>query len=152
MIGRQLQACAAICDSVPKWRPEAKKFFQQVLDLAVKALREEKQMSIKLAAVRNIIRFSRKFPKDELQELAGRFEAIYDPLLELLDMSSLDCLFLPIEAFTTLSKINEDIVAQITPKVTPRLLAIFRNYHSESSLGSELIRLFKLWCNYSQCR
>ena len=69
--------------------------------------------------------------------------------MELLDACSVDCLFLPIEAFTTLSKINEEIVAQMTPKVTPRLLRIFRLYHSEGTLGSELIRLFKLWCNYA---
>ena len=105
-----------------------------------------------MAAVRTIIKFSRKFSKEELQQQSERFEAVYEPLLELLDACSVDCLFLPIEAFTTLSKINEEIVAQMTPKVTPRLLRIFRLHHSEGTLGSELIRLFKLWCNYAQCR
>jgi len=70
----------------------------------------------------------------------------------LVDTATLEYAYLPIEAFQTFSKINEDTVAQMTPKVTPKLLTLFKNYHSEGALGQELINLFKLWCNYDQCR
>jgi hypothetical protein len=40
----------------------------------------------------------------------------------------------------------------MTPKVLPRLLSIFNMYHSESSVGNDLVHLFKLWCNYQECR
>jgi hypothetical protein len=41
LIGRQLQACVAVCDSIQKWRPEAKEFFTNVLDMATTALAQE---------------------------------------------------------------------------------------------------------------
>jgi hypothetical protein len=40
----------------------------------------------------------------------------------------------------------------MAPKVTPKLLKLFKNYHSEGSLGQELLNLFKIWCNYDKCR
>lgn len=40
----------------------------------------------------------------------------------------------------------------MSPKVTPKLLQLFRNYHSEGDLGQELINLFKKWCNFSEVR
>jgi hypothetical protein len=39
------------------------------------------------------------------------FEAIIDELVGLLDTTSMDTIHLPIEAFTSYSKLNEDIVA-----------------------------------------
>ena len=50
------------------------------------------------------------------------------------------------------SKINEDLVAQMAPKVTPKLLKLFKAYHNEGPLIQELLNLFKLWCNYEKCR
>lgn len=61
-------------------------------------------------------------------------------------------MYLPIEAFTQYSKLNEEIVAQMAPRVTPKLLKLFKNYHNEGSLGQELLNLFKIWCNYDKCR
>ena len=40
----------------------------------------------------------------------------------------------------------------MAPKITPKLLALFKAEHSEGSLGQELINLFKHWCNYNDCR
>ena len=59
---------------------------------------------------------------------------------------------LPIQAFQTFSKFNEDTVAQMAPKITPKLLQIFKAEHSEGSLGQELVNLFKHWCNFNDCR
>ena len=47
---------------------------------------------------------------------------------------------------------NEEIVAQMAPKITPKLLNFFRNFHSEGGLANELLNLFKIWCNYETCR
>jgi hypothetical protein len=60
--------------------------------------------------------------------------------------------YLPIEALTQYSRYNEEIVAQMAPKVTPKLLKLFRHYHSEGALASELLNLFKIWCNYQAVR
>ena len=70
----------------------------------------------------------------------------------LLDTASLDTLYLPIEAFTSYSRLNEGIVAQMAPKITPKLLRFFKAYHSEGALAQELLNLFKIWCNYDTCR
>lgn len=40
----------------------------------------------------------------------------------------------------------------MAPKVTPKLLKLFKSYHSEGQLGQELLNLFKLWTNYDKCR
>ena len=40
----------------------------------------------------------------------------------------------------------------MSPRVTPKLLNLFKNHHSEGALGQELISLFKKWCNFNECR
>jgi len=40
----------------------------------------------------------------------------------------------------------------MAPKITPKLLKIFKNFHHETSLIQELLNLFKIWCNYEACR
>ena len=47
---------------------------------------------------------------------------------------------------------NKAKIAQHAPKVTPYLLHLFRDHHSEGNLGQELINLFKKWCNFKECR
>ena len=70
----------------------------------------------------------------------------------MLDTATLDCVFLPIEAISAFSKLNERTIAAMSPKVTPKLLNLFKNHHSEGALGQELVSLFKKWCNFSECR
>jgi uncharacterized protein related to proFAR isomerase len=64
--------------------------------------------------------------KESLLENAVKFESILDELLGLLDVSNKDCIYLPIEAFQTFSKVNSDTVSQMAPKITPKLLKIFK--------------------------
>lgn len=40
----------------------------------------------------------------------------------------------------------------MAPKVTPKLLKLFKSYHNEGQLGQELLNLFKLWTHYDKCR
>jgi uncharacterized protein related to proFAR isomerase len=84
--------------------------------------------------------------KENLLNEAEKFEGILDDLLELLDSSNKDVMYLPIEAFQTFSKVNQATVSQMAPKITPKLLSIFKAEHSEGNLGQELINLFKQWC------
>lgn len=84
--------------------------------------------------------------------IKDKFLQILDELTGILDTTSLETIYLPIEAFTQYSRLNEDIVAQMAPKITPKLLKFFRNYHNEGALASELLNLFKIWCNYDTCR
>jgi len=96
-----------------------------------------------------MIKFLRKLPKSTEKQI--KLENFMEPLSMLLDEVNLECLHVPIEALTTIARVNEEAVASMAPKITPKLLALFRNNHSEGSLGSQLIGLFKLWCRYEQC-
>jgi len=71
----------------------------QILDIAINTLKNEKAKSIKLISTRTINKYARKMKKESLLENAPKFESILDDLLELLDFSSKDCMHLPIEAF-----------------------------------------------------
>jgi len=57
-----------------------------------------------------------------LHDNAQKFESILDDLLGLLDLSNKDVMHLPIEAFQTFSKVNEETVSKMAPKITPKLL------------------------------
>lgn len=95
-----------------------------------------KLVSLKLVATRSLIKFSRKIKPDILQSLVGeKFEVIIDELANLLDTASMDTIHLPIEAFTSYSKLNEDIVARMAPMITPKLLKFFKNFHSETAVA-----------------
>ena len=89
------------------------------------------------------------FPDDQTLKLKT---FILDNLLELLDLSNKEVMYLPIEAFQTFSRVNQETVSKMAPKITPKLLVIFKTEHSEGNLGQELINLFKLWCQYDDCR
>jgi len=59
---------------------------------------------------------------------------------------------LPIDAFTVLSKVDEESVSEIAHRVTPKMLTLFNQHHSDGNIGNELITLFKVWCKYDKCR
>jgi len=83
---------------------------------------QARTISVQLMAIRTLIRFSRRFKEQNLSQFEGKFELILEPLLTLLDTAPLECKYLPIEAISTFSKLNEQLVAQMSPKVTPKLL------------------------------
>lgn len=74
-------------------------------------MKEEKIKSVKLISTRTLNKYSRKMNKESLLENAVKFESILDELLGLLDASNKDCIYLPIEAFQTFSKVNSDTVS-----------------------------------------
>lgn len=102
-----------------------------ILQMSIKFLIEEPIYSIKLVATRCLVKFSRKTKLDNTILASDVFEKILDNLTALLDYISFECIYLPIEAFTQFSRINEEIVAQMAPKVTPKLLKLFKSYHNE---------------------
>ena len=77
---------------------------------------------------------------------------ILDNLSTLLETGTLESIYLPIEAFTQYSLVNEEIVATMAPKITPKLLKLFKMYHNEGMVGQELLNLFKIWTQYDACR
>lgn len=64
-----------------------------------------------------------------------QFEVILDNLTALLETGTLESIYLPIEAFTQYSLVNEEIVATMAPKITPKLLKLFKMYHNEGMVG-----------------
>lgn len=85
--------------------------------------------------------------------LQQKVSMILDDITALLNRNdNFDYIYLPIEAIAMISKTNEEQISQIAPKVTPKLLLLFRDCQEFSSLSSDLLTLFKIWCNYQKCR
>ena len=151
LIGRSIWCANQVCDLVPR-NEQGDQFKNSIIDLAVYYLCNSDEMAIKLIATRCLIKYTRKLKTEQLKEYEQKFEKILEPLLTMLDKAPLDCVALPIEAISAFSNLNEKTIAAMSPRVTPKLLKLFKNYHSEGSLGQELINLFKKWCNFNECR
>lgn len=107
-----------------------------ILEMSIQFIIDQKLVSVKLVATKCLIKFARKLKSDILTMIIkDKFEQILDQLTGLLDTTSLETIYLPIEAFTQYSRLNEEIVAQMAPKITPKLLKFFHNYHSEGALA-----------------
>ena len=118
--GRTLYCASQLAEILPSDYEEVHHF---IIKLAIQFLIEEKLISIKLVATRCLVKFSRKVKTETLQVLLNeQFENILANLSGLLDSSSIESLYLPIEAFTSYSRKNEEIVAKMAPKITPKLL------------------------------
>jgi len=83
---------------------------------------EAKDTSVQLMAIRTLVRFSRRLKENNLSQFEDKFQLILEPLLSMLDKAPLECKYLPVEAISTFSKLNEQLVAQASPVVTPKLL------------------------------
>lgn len=74
---------------------------ENILRMSIEFLCEENLISIKLVATKCLIKFARKLKPEVLMTLIkDRFEQILDQLTGLLDTTSLETIYLPIEAFT----------------------------------------------------
>ena len=151
LVGRSLWCASQVCDLVPR-NEQGDQFKSRMIDMAVHYLCHSAEISIKLVATRCLLKYTRKHKGDELQQYEEKFEKILEPLLGMLDKAPLDCVSLPIEAISAFSKLNEKAIAALSPRVTPKLLRLFKDHHSEGALGQELVSLFKKWCNFNECR
>jgi hypothetical protein len=149
--GRTLWCAIQLVEIMPP--REYDDIYNEILKMGAEVIIEETRPALKLVATRALIKYSRKVKPEALQILVGEiFEAILDELIGMLDTASIDTIHLPIEAFTAYSRLNEAIVAQMAPKITPKLLRFFKTLHQDTSVTLELLNLFKIWCNYDACR
>jgi hypothetical protein len=109
------------CDLVPKGE-QGDTFKQNVMVFASEQLCSAKDTSVQLMATRTLIRFHRRSKDQQLDHLQDKFTLILEPLLLLLDKAPLECKYLPVEAISTFSKLNEQLVAEMSPTITPKLL------------------------------
>ena len=130
--GRTLWCAAQLAEILPK---DYQDIHNNILDMAVKFLVEEKIFSIKLVSTRCIIKFSRKIKHEVIINRKDQFETILDNLTQLLETGTMESIYLPIEAFTQYSLVNEEIVSHMAPKITPKLLKLFKTYHNEGLVG-----------------
>lgn len=150
--GRSLWCASTCSESLISPDEQTTQLKNFIVDLSIDTLKNESARSIKLVATRSLVRFTRKVSKENLEENAQKFGGILDKLLELLEGTNKEVIHLPIQAFQTFSMFNQATVATMAPKITPRLLDIFKAEHSEGNLGVELINLFKHWCEFEACR
>ena len=72
---------------------------KQIVEIAIQTLRIEKHHSVKLVATRALVRYARKVTPDDMKEISQKFETILDDLLDLLEHSKKEAMYLPIQAF-----------------------------------------------------
>jgi len=91
-----------------------------ILDIAIKFVAEEKALSIKLVAIRVLVKYSRKVSKETQAQLYEQnLEKILDQINFMLDKCEIESIYLPIEAISQFSRINEQSVSKIAPRTTP---------------------------------
>lgn len=152
IIGRQLWCISTSIEAFMTKNEQEAQLKNRIVCYAIKVLKEQDIKAVKLIATRTIVRYARKINPDDIESIAKKFESVLDDLLKLIETCNKDVMHLPIQAFQTFSQFSEDTVAQMAPKITPKLLEIFKTEHSEGSLGQELINLFKHWCQFNDCR
>ena len=146
--GRCLWCAQSCIEALLQTNEKTAKLKNQIIDLSVYTLKLEHAKSIKLVATRALIKFTRKLKAEDLEQNAQKFGSILDDLLVLLQHSDKEVMHLPIQAFQVFSRFNQATVSIMAPQITPKLLSIFKDEHSESNLGAELTNLFKQWCVY----
>lgn len=104
--GRSLWCFQTCSESLLNPNDKTIELKMKITDFSINTLKQEKIKSIKLVATRSLVRYARKMKKENLLEEAEKFESILDDLLDLLDSSNKDVMYLPIEAFQTFSKVN----------------------------------------------
>ncbi len=147
--GRMLNLAASWADIIPR---DYDDLIIRIIDLAISFMQEVKTISVKLAATRCLIKFSRRLKKQDMEANVARFHQVLDDLIGLLHSSHSENVYLPIDAISQFSRINEEAVANIAPKCTPSLMRLFREYHSDGTLGYELLNLFKVWTPFESVR
>jgi len=58
-------------------------------------------------AIRCLIRYARRFKPDEMSQFSGEIDTSLQTIFDMLEKTPLDCMFLPIEAISAFSKLNE---------------------------------------------
>ena len=98
--------------------------------MGIDFMKQEKHVSVKLAACKIIIKYSRKLNKESKDKALTLIISIIDDLEHMLKSKEFEeSLLLPIEAITQISRMNEEIVEKIAPSTTPILLSLFKRYH-----------------------
>ena len=80
LIGRSIWCANSVCDLVPK-NEAGEQFRRTIIDLAVYYLCNSEEISVKLIAVRCLIKYTRRFKEEELMMFEQKFEKILEPLL-----------------------------------------------------------------------
>lgn len=97
--GRTLQCATQLAEIMPR---DYEQLHTSIINLSIDFLCDPQSLiSIKLVATKGLIKFARKLKPDVLFPLVtARFESILDNLTLLLDNTSFETIYLPIEAFT----------------------------------------------------
>jgi len=121
--GRTLWCACHLAESLPS---DYSDLIADILQMCSQFSQEESAISVKLVAVKTIIKYSRKVKDQEL--LHRQVSMILDDVIALLNRKdNFDYIYLPIEAIAMISKTNEQQISEVAPKVTPKLLLLFRD-------------------------
>lgn len=111
LVGRCLWCASQSSESLIHPDEATQLLKSKIVDLSISSFKTEQVTSIKLVATRTLVRYARKLKIEDLEQNASKFEGILDDLLKLMETSSKEVMHLPIEAFYTFSRVNQETVS-----------------------------------------
>lgn len=115
-----------------------------VVNKSVSMLGDDHELSLRICACRSLVHFINKVDVEKLEDLSNYISSIITNVDDLLVKCDEETIHIPVAAMKKLSKMDEEAVAKIAHESVPHLLDLFKLYHNQSVIGSDLLEIFKM--------
>lgn len=122
LVGRSLQCALSSSELVRMYEDKGKEYIAQLLKFAAEFVANCEIMSVQLVALKTLLKFTRKVKPEEAAAFQDVLNSVVPAVIKMIEKTSLETLYLPIEALALLSKISPATITAVSPQVTPKLL------------------------------
>lgn len=121
-----------------------------VVNSSVAMLSKDNKLSLRIWAWMTLVHFINKVDVEQIENISEYISSILESVDELFLQWNSDTIHIPVSAMKKLSKMDELAVSKVAHESAPRLLQLFKRYHDNSSIVSDLLDIFKMWTNYEK--
>jgi hypothetical protein len=123
-----------------------------IVNTSVSMMSKNNELSLRIWAWRSLVHFINKVDVEAIENLSEYISSVLENVDDLLVKWNDETVHIPVAAIKQLSKVDEEAVANIAHESAPHLLKLFEYYHDQSSVGADLLDIFKMWTNYEKCK
>jgi hypothetical protein len=123
-----------------------------IVHTSVSMMSKDNELSLRIWACRSLVHFINKVDVEAIENLSEYISSVLENVDDLLVKWNDETVHIPVAAIKQLSKVDEEAVAFIAHESAPHLLKLFEYYHDQSSVGADLLDIFKMWTNYEKCK
>jgi hypothetical protein len=123
-----------------------------IVNTSVSMMSKDNELSLRIWAWRSLVHFINKVDVEAIENLSEYISSVLENVDDLLVKWNDETVHIPVAAIKQLSKVDEEAVANIAHESAPHLLKLFEYYHDQSSVGADLLDIFKMWTNYEKCK